>query len=216
MSPSPEPRPPLGSRIAERLRRLLGRHRDAPVRDAAALAEFLRTRASYVAQMTLYGYLRTRAGARFPELFDDERFVASMNVAKWQVWLACLSDLAAYAGGLLRRAGAGEAQTAALMRALLERILEETGSPEEAGPQFGAHAERVRGRIASCDWSTQADDESAFTESPAALVYWAPVVEDLKALDEEIVRNSVRFRWNEIRQQLRAALDAPAVLASPL
>jgi hypothetical protein len=44
-------------------------------------------------------------------------------------------------------------------------------------------------------------------------VYWAPVVEELKALDEEIVRNSVRFRWQEIRQQLRLLLDAHSVLA---
>ena len=33
------------------------------------------------------------------------------------------------------------------------------------------------------------------------------------ALDEEIVRNSVRFKWQEIRRELRAKLDADAVLA---
>ena len=207
-------RPSLLERLTGALRRVL-RRRDEPVRDAAALRSFLQTRSTYVAQMTLYGYLRTRAGARFPELFDDEHFVASMNIAKWHVFLACLSDLSTYAGGMLRRNGASDEQAGAVIRATVEAILKETGTPAEAGPEFDAHAGRVRARLALCDWSAVADDESAFTESPAAVVYWAPIVEDLKVLDAQIVRNSVRFRWHEIRQQLRAALDARAVLASP-
>jgi hypothetical protein len=38
------------------------------------------------------------------------------------------------------------------------------------------------------------------------------VIENLKELDEEIVRNSVRFRWQEIRRDLRRNLNAEAVL----
>jgi hypothetical protein len=45
-------------------------------------------------------------------------------------------------------------------------------------------------------------------------VRWAPIVENLKELDEEIVKNSVRFRWQEIRRDLRRNLDAGAVLRS--
>src|SRR5690554_3773392 len=81
----------------------LGRKREEPVRDASGLAHFLDTRASFVAQTSLYGYLRTRAGMRYPELFDDDPFVVSINIAKWQIWLACLSDIAIYAGVQLAR-----------------------------------------------------------------------------------------------------------------
>ena len=42
------------------------------INDRVSLAEFLNSRASHVAQTSLYGYLRTRAGTRFPELFDDD------------------------------------------------------------------------------------------------------------------------------------------------
>ena len=38
------------------------RRRQGPIEDAAALREFLQTRASFVAQTSLYGYLRTRTG----------------------------------------------------------------------------------------------------------------------------------------------------------
>lgn len=204
---------PLLERALGPLRRFLQRRRLQPIRDAAGLRSFLQTRASYVAQMTLYGYLRTRSGTRFPELFNDDHFVKSINIAKWHVWLACLSDLAAYAGGMLRRnARATDAAVERLMRGLIDEILTETGIPPEAGPEYPAHADRVRARLALCDWAAQADGDGPFVESPSALVYWAPIVEELKVLDEEIVRNSVRFRWNEIRAQLRRALDASAVM----
>lgn len=187
--------------------------RRAPVADAATLGRFLRTRASHVAQTSLYGYLRTRAGTRFPELFSEDRFVDSINIAKWHIWLACLSDLAVYAGGLVRHAcRAQSAEVGNLMQAVVEDVLLETGIPGDAGPEFSAHADRVRARLALCDWASLTDDETPFAESPLALVHWAPVVDDLKRLDEEIVRNSIRFRWHEVRRDLRRNLDAQAIL----
>lgn len=203
------------SRLADAVRRWLRRwRRDEPIRDAGALRQFLQTRASHIAQMTLYGYLRTRAGTRFPELFDNDAFVASMNIAKWHVWLACVSDLAVHAGTVLRRSGASAPNVGALLRRLVDEILTQTGTPAEAGAEFANHAQRVRARLALWDWNPALGDEAVFVESPTALVYWAPVVEDLKALDEEIVRNSIRFRWHEVRRELHKNLDAAAVTAS--
>jgi len=192
------------------------RRRSEPIVDRGGLRRFLHTRSNYVAQYCLYGYLRTRTGVRFPELFNDDPFVRSINIAKWHMWLACLSDLAIYAGGLtLQRSRAPVAEIAALVSESVEAILIEVGTPEEAGDQFADHAARVRARVALCDWKSIPDDDSAFTESPAGLVRWAPVTEELKVLDEEIVKNSVRFRWQEIRRELRENLDAVRVLDSP-
>jgi len=207
---------PTLARWSEALRRWYRRwRRTEPIRDIGALRDFLRTRASHVAQMTLYGYLRTRAGTRFPELFDNDAFIVSMNIAKWHVWLACLSDLAVYAGSVLRRKGGASAEdVGALMQRIVESLLGETGIPGEAGPEFAAHAQRVRARLALCTWAVPDDDEAAFVESPTALVYWAPIVDDLKALDADIVRNSIRFRWHEVRRELSHNLDPAAVLAS--
>lgn len=189
--------------------------REKPVTDLERLAYFLRTRASHIAQTSLYGYLRTRAGTRFPELFSDDAFVASINIAKWHVWLACVSDLAIYAGGLIRRqASVHGAEVAPLMEAVVDSLLQETGMPAEAGGDYASHASRVRARIAMCDWRAVPEDETAFSQSPAALVQWAPIVDELKQLDEEIVRNSVRFRWQEVRRDLRRLLEADAVIAS--
>ena len=187
--------------------------RKPAVADAAALERFLDTRASHIAQTTLYGYLRTRAGTRFPVLFENDAFVVSINHAKWQMWLACLSDIAVYAGGLLALRSPGDAAAGgAVVRRLVDAILERTGTPDDSGPLFAEEAEAVRDRLRGCDWHALADDETAFTASPKALVRHAPIIPELMALDEEIVRNSVRFRWQEIRRELRATLDADAVL----
>jgi hypothetical protein len=68
-----------------------------PIDSPRSLAQFLDKRASFIAQTSLYGYLRTRAGMRYPELFDDDPFVEAINIAKWHVWLDCLSDITVYA-----------------------------------------------------------------------------------------------------------------------
>jgi hypothetical protein len=200
------------------LREYLGaarRGRRAPIIDSEGLSRFLETRASHVAQISLYGYLRTRAGTRYPELFQDDDFIASVNIAKWQMMLACLSDIAVYAGGLLaQRWDAPSAQVGDVMEAAVESILASLGTPSDAGDSYAAGVARVRARLKRTDWRTITDDEGPFCDSPAALVEWAPIVEELMQLDAEIVENSVRFRWQEVRRELRRDLDGDALLAT--
>jgi hypothetical protein len=198
------------------LRSYLGLGREAaqePIDTPAALGRFLDKRASFVAQTSLYGYLRTRTGMRYPELFDDDPFVASINIAKWHVWLDCLSDLAVYAGSRIAQQAPRELpRVARMVVALVDDVLAGTGTPAEAGGGFAEHAERVRNRLASTDWLAVGKDEAAFTESPTGLVRWAPVMDELKELDEEIVRNSVRFRWQEVRRDFSRHLDSQCML----
>lgn len=192
-----------------------GKSRGEMIGDRAELARFIDTRASFMAQTSLYGYLRTRAGMRYPELFDDDPFVQAINIAKWQIWLACLSDLVVYAGSRLAQHAPRETQrVGALMQSMIDEILETTGTPAEAGEEFAAEAERVRDRVARTDWLSVGEREAAFTESPTALVHWAPIVKELKELDEDIVRNSVRFRWQEVRRDLARDLDPQSVFGS--
>ena len=191
-----------------------GVSRQVPITDSQGIAAFIQMRSSHVAQISLYGYLRTRSGALYPKLFDDDGFMVSVNIAKWQMWIACLSDLSLYVGGLiLARTEAPHAGVGALIEAAAADVLDEVGHPEDAGDQFVASRDRLLERIRSTDWGEISDDESAFTESPDALVEWAPVIDELKELDSEVVRNSVRFRWQDVRRDLRRDLDAEAVLA---
>ena len=199
-------------------RSYLGLGRDAapePIDTPEALARFLDKRASFVAQTSLYGYLRTRAGLRYPELFDDDPFIEAINIAKWHLWLDCLSDLAVYTGSrLAQQAPRQTPRIARMMAAVVDDVLAQAGTPSEAGSEFPAHAARVRERVARTDWLAVGKDEAAFTESPAGLVRWAPVKDELKQLDEDIVRNSVRFRWQEVRRDFLLRLDTQALIGS--
>jgi hypothetical protein len=181
-----------------------------PVADREALRRFLESRANYVTQTSLYGYLRTRAGTRYPQLFANDEFVRAIDIAKWQMWFACLSDLSVYAGGLImRRSDAPAAKVTSLMQATIAEILDASQGGRDA-----ERAQKLFARIALADWNTVSDDATPFSESPRTLVECAPIVEELKQLDQEIVRNSVRFRWQEVRRELRRDLDAKALMAS--
>ena len=189
-----------------------GKVRPAPVQSTQALRRFIATRSSLIAQTSLYGYLRTRAGQRYPELFDNDEFVAAINIAKWHMWLACLSDLTVFAGGLLARRSTLSAEAVRdAMLALAEQTLAETGTPADADGEFPDHAQRLRQRIALVDWRQVDDGDGCFTASPDALVERAPIMRELMALDESIVRNSVRFHWQEVRRELRRHLRADTI-----
>ena len=184
--------------------------RAEPIANRQMLRSFLESRSSFVAQTSLYGYLRTRAGMRYPQLFANDEFVKAIDIAKWQMWLACLSDLSVYAGGLIaHRSGAERSRVTSLLQATIGATLNAS-----EGGRDEARAQRLYARIALIDWATVADDASPFSESPRTLIECAPVLEQLKLLDEEIVCNSVRFRWQEVRRELRRDLDANALMAS--
>ncbi|MCZ7598833.1 MAG: esterase [Gammaproteobacteria bacterium] len=191
-----------------------GRPARSRIDSPSSLAEFIDSRASHVAQTALYGYLKTRAGTRFRELFESDEFLVSINIAKWQVWVAAVADWRCLpAAALADRTGADNAAVAALMEGLVAEIFDRQGRPDDAGPEFEHSTAEVVELVRDSDFTAIGDDESAFVQSPEALVRWAPVVDELKQLDAEIVRNSVRFRWIEVRRDLREMLDAAAVMA---
>ena len=190
--------------------------RKQPLSNPEALEQFLKTRASHVAQTSLYGYLKTRAGTRFPEMFEDPGLLLSMNMAKWQIWLACLSDLTIYVGALIQqRTGTGNDRIVAILSEVVDSILAETGKPEDSADAFESTAQGIRIRIANTDYSLIGDDETAFRESPESLYHWAPIADELKSRDREIVINSVRFRWKEIRNSVRGLLRAEELMGKP-
>ena len=162
----------------------------------------------------MYGYIKTRAGTRFPDLFENEEFLRSINIAKWQIWTACVSDLAVFAGGLLYRELPDADRVRQVLQQAIDPLLVRTAQPSEAGEDFSAALERLNIRIAGAAFTDAATSENAFTVSPDALVYWAPIVDELKSLDESIVRNSIRFRWQAPRRELREALQPARVFDS--
>ena len=186
---------------------------EPPVGSVAELSEFIETRAKFIAQVTLYGYLKTRAGTRFPELFKDEVFGQSLETAKWHVYLACLSDLLVYAGGLLAARAEDIADVPELMQSLATGILDKDADTLRVLDGFDDTRTSILARLRATEWRDVEDGEEPFNGSQQALVHWAPVAPQLKEFDTEIVINSMRFKWKGVRDQARDRLDAASVTA---
>ena len=60
------------------------------------LKDFIQRKSAWVSQETLYGYLKTRMGAKYILMFEDEIFLGSINKAKWNIYAVALQDLTFY------------------------------------------------------------------------------------------------------------------------
>lgn len=183
-----------------------------PIASVDDLSRFVGQRAALVAQTTLYGYLKTRMGTKFVRYFEDEVFAAGIKAGAVRQFVSCAADLSIHAAALVAAGGRldGEAAAALARRCFAVALAQgledvEPGmAPADAGSAFAA-------RALGTDWASAAEGEAAFARSIADLIGNAPVVDDFKAHDAEIVRASIRFRWREVRRELGRRLDAGAV-----
>ena len=60
------------------------------------LRNFIQERSAHVTQTTLYGYIKTRIGSRYAMMFEDEVFLKSINLAKWNIYMVALTDCTFY------------------------------------------------------------------------------------------------------------------------
>jgi hypothetical protein len=135
---------------------------ESPVVSVDELVRYVDTRSKFVGQTTLFGYIKTRAGTRYVSLYEDELFTRSANIAKWEIWLACLCDLATYSvASIGRRVGAPPGELAALAVHIVEAATKAEEIPADAQPTpnapmppIGIRSSRARApsRVASTRW----------------------------------------------------------------
>lgn len=201
--------------LPEFFARLTVRRDSGPIDTIEGLCRFVSTRSAFVAQKTLYGYLKTRMGTRYPSMFEDEVFVASIDIAKMHVFAACLSDMSVYAVSRTLSDDRDEAACALLAEICFDAGLADNEDQADRVAAFSiAEAKSVfTRRLAFLDWQALSPGPALFTASPAALVQWSPIAPELKKQDTEIIENSIRFTWREMRQQFERRIDGPAIAA---
>ena len=198
--------------LPERFKTLAIRFDKSPIATVAGLAQFNQTRASYIAQTSLYGYLKTRMGTRFVSMFEDDVFVATIRASRTQVFMSCLSDLTIHSIGLAVNAQHFSQQDAAFFaRYCFELALSDALSEDIEARGLEEAIDHFANRADGAAWATVATGETAFAGSCDDLIRFAPVIDEFKELDHEIVRNSIRFRWRDVREQLRKRIDGPAI-----
>ena len=57
------------------------------------LENFIQSKSAWVTQVSLYSYLKTRMGTRYVLHFDNDEFMKSVNLAKWNIYVVAIQDL---------------------------------------------------------------------------------------------------------------------------
>ena len=156
------------------------------------LQNFIKERSAHVTQTTLYGYLKTRIGTRYTAMFEDDVFVKSVNIAKWNIYVSALSDCTLYTFSyLVDQKNLKKNNAEEIFNFILETE-KQSGLDlkllENAKTDF-------KERIKNINWQTYYK-EDPFINSALSLYKWSPIADDLKKLDKEIVLNSMRLKWN--------------------
>ena len=63
------------------------------IEDLDELEKFIQSKSAWVTQVTLYSYLKTRMGTRYVLHFENDKFMESVNQAKWNIYSVALQDL---------------------------------------------------------------------------------------------------------------------------
>ena len=179
------------------------------------LIEFIHSRAAYVAQTSLYGYLKTRMGRQYVDIFKDEFFAPSLNRAKWELYFACVSDLTVYAiSNIVTKSNLTDEEISNKAKFIFDECVART-LDDNCPPVIMTQAKNsFTNRSQITVWANAAIGENAFSLSPEALASSSPVTEEFQELDREIVLNSVRFRWNNIREEFQKRYNRDKILDS--
>jgi len=162
------------------------------------LEDFIQSKSAWVTQVTLYGYLKTRMGTRYVLHFENDKFMASVNLAKWNMYAVALQDLTFFTFSYLNN-NLNYQDVDKAKEIFLKILDDETTNKmpldiiEEAKNNFNA-------RLQNINWKTYYND-LPFNPSALSLYKWAPIADELKQLDRKIVLNSVILKWDIVRKE---------------
>jgi hypothetical protein len=168
------------------------------------LEEFIQTKSAWVSQVTLYGYLKTRMGTRYVLHFENDEFMKSVNLAKWNMYAVALQDLTFFTFSYLKtNFSINEINKA---KEIFFKILDDETSNkmpleiiEEAKKSFNERFQKI-------NWQNYFSD-IPFNFSALSLYKWAPIAEELKLLDRKIVLNSVILKWDVIKKEFKERIE---------
>ena len=168
------------------------------------LKNFIQKKSAWVSQETLYGYLKTRMGAKYVLMFEDEIFLDSINKAKWNIYAVALQDLTFYTISYLKNQK--NMQDVSKAKEIYNDIIndeEKNGLPidisAKAKKEFNDRYEKI-------NWD-EYFSSLPFNLSTLSLYEWSPIAEELKTLDKKIVLNSMILKWDNIKKEFNTIIN---------
>ena len=163
------------------------------------LRNFIQERSAHVTQTTLYGYIKTRIGSRYAMMFEDEVFLKSINLAKWNIYMAALTDCTFYVFSyLIDKKNLKQNDALEIFIEIIENEKKnglENELFENTKLEFNQSLKKI-------DWKKYHQD-NPFKNSGMSLLKWSPIAENLKVFDKEIVLNSIKLKWNLVENDFK-------------
>ena len=168
------------------------------------LEEFIQKKSAWVSQVTLYGYLKTRMGAKYVLMFEDEIFLKSINKAKWNIYVAALQDLTFYTISYLKNIR--NLHDTEKSKELYYKILDDEKKNGIPNDIFNIARNHFDKRYQEVNWANYYIS-LPFNTSALALYEWSPIAEELKTLDKKIVLNSMILKWDNIKKEFEELIN---------
>jgi len=168
------------------------------------LKNFIQRKSAWVSQETLYGYLKTRMGAKYILMFEDEIFLGSINKAKWNIYAVALQDLTFYSLSYLKN-NLNFDQTLKA-KDIYEEILNEEKNNQMPSDIVENSLKKFNERLEKIDWQKY-HLNLPFNESALALYEWSPIADELKILDKKIVLNSIILKWDNVKKEFPTLIN---------
>ncbi len=162
------------------------------------LEDFIQSKSAWVTQVTLYGYLKTRMGTRYVLHFENDEFMASVNLAKWNIYAVALQDLTFFTFSYLKNNL--NYQEIDKAKELFLKILDDETTNKMPLDIIEEAKKNFNDRLQNINWNTHYND-LPFNPSALSLYKWAPIADELKNLDRKIVLNSVILKWDIVKKE---------------
>ena len=174
------------------------------IKDFNDLEDFIKTKSAWVTQVTLYGYLKTRMGTRYVLHFENDTFMSSVNLAKWNIYSVALQDLIFFSFSYLKvNFNYYEIEK---IKEIFLKILDEEKSNNMPSDIIDQAKKNFFERLTKIDWNIYYND-IPFNESALSLYKWAPISDELKELDRKIVLNSVILKWDVVKKEFNERIE---------
>ena len=168
------------------------------------LEEFIQTKSAWVAQVTLYSYLKTRMGTRYVLHFENDEFMKSVNLAKWNIYAVSLQDLTFYVFSYLKIHF--QFQDIEKAKEIFNNILDDEILNKMPQDIIEETKKTFEERLSKMNWDNQINDYP-FNQSALSLFKWAPIADELKNLDRKIVLNSMILKWDIIKKEFSERIE---------
>ena len=174
------------------------------IKNLDELEHFIQTKSAWVTQVTLYSYLKTRMGTRYVLHFDNDEFMSSVNLAKWNIYSIALQDLTFFTFSYLKVNF--NYQDIDQAKEIFNKILDDEISNKMPLDIMDKAKITFNERLQNLNWETYYKD-LPFNLSALSLYKWAPIAEELKTLDRKIVLNSMILKWDIIRDEFKKLIE---------